>query len=245
MLWSALLATFVLSACGSTWQGPVSPHFDGSRCSNPGDSKNRSVAGWLRLRLTGAQATWPDSVPVVPEPPPPPRVDDGSARVTFIGHATVLIQVAGLNILTDPVWSGRASPVGFAGPTRVQAPGVSFDVLSRMDVVLISPNHCDHLDLPTLRRLDARDRPRVVVPLGNKALVADGHMGRADAVKLMRDLRAQRATAHHLEAFHLGFEAYAAPRQALLAAVQSAQLPESRFVALLPGQALRLTGAGP
>ncbi|HZF81013.1 MAG TPA: MBL fold metallo-hydrolase [Rubrivivax sp.] len=92
---------------------------------------------------------------------------DATARVTFVGHATVLIQMAGLNILADPLWSDRASPFSFAGPKRVSSPGVSFDALPKIDVVLISHNHYDHLDTGTLARLDARDQPRVVVPLGN------------------------------------------------------------------------------
>jgi L-ascorbate metabolism protein UlaG (beta-lactamase superfamily) len=338
-LWATLLCAVLLSACSSTWQGPATPHFDGSRFSNPGHTKDSSVAGYLWLRLTGAQATWPDSVPVAPEPPPPLRVDDGSARITFVGHATVLIQVAGLNILTDPVWSERASPFSFAGPKRVQAPGVAFDALPKIDVVLISHDHYDHLDLATLKRLDARDQPQVIVPLGNKALVAgampasrvsehdwgdsvvlkggatvnlepmlhgsgrspfdqqatlwaayvvqagpiriyhvgdagygdgavyratgqkyggfdlailpigayepvsfmaDSHMTPAEAVKLMNDVRARQAMAHHFEAFQLGFEAYDAPRRALAAALQAAQLPFDRFLAPQAGQALRI-----
>jgi L-ascorbate metabolism protein UlaG (beta-lactamase superfamily) len=171
---AALLgAVCLLSACSSAWNGPTTPHFDGSRFSNPGHSKDSSVGGYLWLRLTTSQAEWPSSVPVLREPPPPQRVDDGSARVTFVGHATLLIQVAGLNILTDPVWSARASPVSFAGPKRVQMPGVAFDDLPRIDVVLISHDHYDHLDVATLERLDGRDRPQVIAPLGNKKLLTD------------------------------------------------------------------------
>jgi len=337
----ALLVCGLLAACASPWRGPVTDHFDGSRFGNPGHTKSSSVAGYLWLRITEGQATWPNRVAVAPEAPPPVRVDDGSARVTFVGHATVLIQMAGLNILTDPVWSERASPFGFAGPKRVQAPGVAFDALPPIDLVLISHNHYDHLDLPTLRRLDARDRPQVIVPLGNRALVqaampasrvgehdwgdtvalkggaavhvepmlhgsgrspfdqqatlwaayvvkagpisiyhvgdagygdgamyratgqkfggfdlailpigayepasfmADSHMAPADAVKLMRDVRARLAMAHHFEAFQLGFEAYEAPRRDLQAALQAAGLSPELFVAPRPGQSIRLPG---
>lgn len=174
---TALSCTCLLAACSSSYEGPLTRHFDSSRFINPGFTKDSSVTGYLWLRLTSAQATWPVSVPVAPEPPPPARVDDGTARITFIGHATVLIQVAGLNILTDPIWSDRASPIKFAGPKRVQAPGVAFESLPTIDLVLISHNHYDHLDLPTLRRLEARDRPRVIVPLGNRALVAGAMPG--------------------------------------------------------------------
>ncbi len=75
---------------------------------------------------------------------------------TWVGHATVLLQTAGLNILTDPQWNDRASPVSFAGPTRHQMPGVPFDQLPPIDVVLISHNHYDHLDLQTVRDLMAK-----------------------------------------------------------------------------------------
>jgi L-ascorbate metabolism protein UlaG (beta-lactamase superfamily) len=92
-------------------------------------------------------------------------------RVTFIGHATVLLQMDGLNILTDPIWSERASPVRFAGPRRVHPPGLRFEDLPHIDLVLVSHNHYDHLDLPTLRRLERAHRPRFLLPLGNAAIL--------------------------------------------------------------------------
>ena len=92
--------------------------------------------------------------------------------VTWIGHATVLIQTQGLNILTDPVWSNRAGPFGLIGPTRVTEPGITFDVLPRIDIVLLSHNHYDHLDLATIKRLWQRDRPRIVTSLGNDSIVS-------------------------------------------------------------------------
>ena len=91
--------------------------------------------------------------------------------VTWIGHATVLVQTEGLNILTDPIWSDRASPFSFAGPRRVRQPGVRFEDLPRIDLVLVSHNHYDHLDLATLRRLWERDRPLIVTGLGNDRLM--------------------------------------------------------------------------
>src|SRR6058998_2736455 len=91
--------------------------------------------------------------------------------VTWIGHSTVLIQTAGLNILTDPIWSERASPFSFLGPRRVRAPGVRFEDLPKIDLVLVSHNHYDHLDLPTLKRLWQRDRPAIVTSLGNDTIL--------------------------------------------------------------------------
>jgi hypothetical protein len=167
----AVIGFGLVASCGS-YQGPLKPHFDGSRFLNPGQPKESSVGGYLWLRLTTSQAEWPGSIPLMPVAPPPLRANDENARVTWVGYAALLIQVAGLNILTDPIWSARASPFSFAGPKRVSPPGVSFDQLPPIDVVLISHNHYDHLDLPTLQQLDARDHPRVIVPLGNRELVA-------------------------------------------------------------------------
>lgn len=102
-------------------------------------------------------------------------------RVTWVNHATVLVQFDGLNVLTDPIWSERASPVGWAGPRRHRAPGVRFEDLPRVDVVLVSHNHYDHMDLPTLRRLAREHRPRVFVGLGNARYLADrGVVGAVD-----------------------------------------------------------------
>lgn len=172
-----LCVPWLLCACSSTHTGPVTPHFDGKHFSNPGHEKTSSVAGYLWQRITASQAPWPEAVPNASQPAPPDRVNGAQARVTFLGHATLLIQIAGLNILTDPMWSERASPFSFAGPRRVTAPGIEWERLPRIDLVLISHDHYDHLDLPTLRRLDARDKPRVVVPLGNRALVSTAMPG--------------------------------------------------------------------
>jgi L-ascorbate metabolism protein UlaG (beta-lactamase superfamily) len=170
-----LLGSIVVlaSACAAPYAGPASQNFDGKAFFNPGVPKQSSVAGYLWLRLTSAQARWPSAVPVPEVPAPPQRVaaSEGSARVTMIGHATMLIQVAGLNILTDPVWSERASFVQWLGPLRVSPPGVSLQALPPIDLVLISHDHYDHLDTATLSLLNARDRPRVIAPLGNAKLL--------------------------------------------------------------------------
>src|SRR5688572_19426133 len=112
------------------YRGPKSDHFDGQRFFNPeGDPRGdpmRFFPGWA----TGARAPWPDHVPVH-QTVPPARVEGEAMRVTWIGHATVLVQTQGLNILTDPMWSQRSSPVSFVGPARVRAPGVAFDRLPK------------------------------------------------------------------------------------------------------------------
>jgi len=152
--------------------GPLSDHYDGERFFNPGRAAtSKGLGAVLRWRLTAARADWPDRVPVTPVKPAG-RVDGDAMVVTAVGHASVLVQTAGLNILTDPVWAERVSPFRSVGPLRVRAPGVRFEDLPRIAVVLVSHNHYDHLDLDTLEKLWARDKPIIVTPLGNGALMA-------------------------------------------------------------------------
>jgi L-ascorbate metabolism protein UlaG (beta-lactamase superfamily) len=156
------------------YQGPTSDHFDGERFFNPtvqAPPARGRRAFFSRWATSEERARWPAHVPVVPTVPPR-RVDGADMRVTWVGHATVLVQTQGLNILTDPVWSERTSPFAFIGPRRVRAPGVRFEDLPRIDLVLISHNHYDHLDLATLGRLWRRDRPLIVTSLGNDRIVA-------------------------------------------------------------------------
>lgn len=154
------------------YRGSKSDHFNGERFFNPGFAKymGGSPGGFLNRWLTGERAAWPVEVPVR-QTVPPARVMGEDMRVTWIGHATVLVQTQGLNMLTDPVWSERASPFSWIGPKRVRAPGVAFDDLPKIDIVLVSHNHYDHMDLSTLERLWARDRPAIVAGLGNDTLL--------------------------------------------------------------------------
>lgn len=151
------------------YSGPVSDHFDGERFFNPGYDADKSRAELLRFLLLEKRARWPRSWPSPYQDKPPAASD--ALRVTLIGHASYLMQVAGQNILLDPVFSERASPFRFAGPKRVNPPGIAFDDLPKIDTILVSHNHYDHLDVATLSRLAARDNPRVVTPLGNDAIM--------------------------------------------------------------------------
>jgi L-ascorbate metabolism protein UlaG (beta-lactamase superfamily) len=143
-------------------------HFDGRRFFNPNGANGQPFWMVPRMLLT-PRTRWPPEVSVEPRRPPTPGPDE--VVVTFVGHATFLIQVAATNVLTDPVYSKRASPVSFAGPRQVRAPGVRFDDLPTISLVLLSHNHYDHCDLRTLRLLERRFQPPVVTPLGNGPLL--------------------------------------------------------------------------
>lgn len=157
----------------------MSSHFDGQKFVNQQAVPDHGFSDFIRWRFNREPGTWNDSTDVGPGAPPPARVGGDDLRVTFVNHSTVLIQTDSLNILTDPIWSDRSSPYSWAGPKRVRPPGTRFEDLPEIDVVIISHNHYDHLDLPTLKRLSARDNPRVFVALGNRALL-EKH-GMADA----------------------------------------------------------------
>lgn len=140
-------------------------HFRDGRFFNPGvpDQSFLDVIQWMRTRKIGPWRKW---IPSTPGAPPPPAVEGAALRVTFVNHATVLLQTGGCNILTDPVWSRRVSPVSFTGPQRHRDPGIRFEDLPAIHCILISHNHYDHLDLPTLRRLAAAHDPEIFCPLG-------------------------------------------------------------------------------
>jgi L-ascorbate metabolism protein UlaG (beta-lactamase superfamily) len=179
------------------YRGPVSDHYDGARFFNPdgefgnGGSQKRTPVGWMLRAVSGSgRVPWPDHVPTrrgypvgagLACPVAPmraaenwrrcvERVDPARMFVTWIGHSTVLVQAGGINILTDPVWSERTGPFGL-GPKRVREPGIRFEDLPKIDLVLVSHNHYDHLDLATLKRLWARDRPLIVTSLGNDTIL--------------------------------------------------------------------------
>jgi L-ascorbate metabolism protein UlaG (beta-lactamase superfamily) len=160
----------------------VSDHFDGIRYFNPdvsqtlsspsGQTVKRSPSWWVWnwvFRTDWPQ--WPQRTDFTPGPPPITHAPEGALSITPVGHATFLIQMDGVNILTDPIWSERCSPVSWVGPKRYSKPGIRFEDLPPIDVVLVSHNHYDHFDLPTLKRLAKRGVPRSIVPLGNLQLM--------------------------------------------------------------------------
>ncbi|MEN5081278.1 MBL fold metallo-hydrolase [Bosea sp. TWI1241] len=313
------------------YQGPVSDHFNGVVFSD-GRPIRKGLTDFLRWQINRAQEAFPAQYPTPPQDRPPARV--AGARLVHLGHASFLLQAGGLNILIDPVYSERASPFSFFGPKRVNAPGVAFADLPPIDVVLVSHNHYDHLDVESLARLHTRDRPRMIMPLGNDTIVkardpairaeahdwgarlalsddvavtlvpsyhwsargafdrrmalwcsfvietpaaklfhvgdtgfhdgslyerlgrehgpfrlavlpigayeprwfmGDNHMNPAEAVEVMRLLRAEQALGHHWGTFQLTDEGIERPIEALASALDAAGLPQERFKPMRPG----------
>ncbi len=134
------------------------------------------VLKWL---LNRKRERWPKWIDSKPGPAPIARVDN-ELRVTFVNHSTFLIQVDGINILTDPIWSDRAGPLSFIGAKRIRAPGLNFEDLPFIDVVLVSHNHYDHMDIPTLKRLEEKFSPVIVVGLRNKKFLKKHGLGRVE-----------------------------------------------------------------
>lgn len=148
------------------YKGPTSDHFDGKTFKNIDGAKAKGFKDIFRMLSQGPRrGPWTEIKTVKRQADPPVRVEEG-LKITFINHSTFLIQVAGLNILTDPVWSKRVSPFQWAGPKRMRPPGLSMDQLPPIDLILLSHNHYDHLDLPTVQNLVKQHQPQVVTPLG-------------------------------------------------------------------------------
>ncbi len=151
---------------------PASDHFNGKTFFNPGGPAERGMLDVLRWQLTSRAARWPKWVEIVPQPAPPATAD-GAVMATWVNHSTFLLQTAGHTVLTDPVFSERASPFTWAGPRRAHAPGVAFSDLPRIETVLLSHDHYDHCDAPSLRRLAHEHQPLFIAPLGHRALLAE------------------------------------------------------------------------
>jgi L-ascorbate metabolism protein UlaG (beta-lactamase superfamily) len=183
--------------------GPEIPkHFDGKRFYNPGAPQAKGFRDFLRWKLTSRPESSPRFISDVAQSVPPRRAESAGLRTTLVNHSTVLLQQRGSNILTDPIWSERTSPVAWAGPRRRRKPGVSWEDLPPIDGVLISHNHYDHLDLPTLRRLAARGGATFVVPARVARLLRAEHIGPVQEMEWGESLSLADATIHCVPALH-------------------------------------------
>ncbi len=165
-----LLFILVIIFIGKTistqpYKGPVSDHFDGKKFINANNVTAKGFTDLFKFLVGRDQGPWTKNYEtfVGKKPKPPGK---GQVKITFVNHSTFLIQWEQLNILTDPVWSDRCSPFSFVGPQRMRPPGIRFEDLPKIDVVLLSHNHYDHLDITTVRKLEEKFQPTFVVPLG-------------------------------------------------------------------------------
>lgn len=152
---------------------PLSDHCDGQRFFNlPGGLEERSFSAlprwWWQQLTQGQRSAWPRQVAPSVTPTLPSAVPAGQIAVTFVGHSTFLLQWPEFNLLTDPIFSSHAGPFGRLGVKRVRSPAVSLEQLPRIDAVVLSHNHYDHLDLAALREVTRKHRSQVITTLGNK-----------------------------------------------------------------------------
>jgi L-ascorbate metabolism protein UlaG (beta-lactamase superfamily) len=191
---------YMLSA--PRYHGPATDHFVDGRFVDQPPAQHHGFGDMMKFFRTKS-GPWRDWTENNDYPPPPARVGMGDLHVTFVNHSTLLIQMDSLNILTDPIWSERCAPFSWIGPKRHRAPGVKFDDLPDIDFVLISHNHYDHCDIPTLKRLASKFHPRFITGLGNDLLLKKNGIDNVtaidwgDSVRLSEDVMLHGVPARH------------------------------------------------
>lgn len=148
---------------------PVSDHCDGRLFFNPGLSEVPTWRDVLRWKFSSRPARWPKKVRV--QPHARLALSAGGVRATWINHATFLLETPQGNFLTDPIFSLCCGPFGRIGPKRVHPPGIPLHELPEIHFILLSHDHYDHCDLPTLRLLGQAHDPVAITPLGNRDLL--------------------------------------------------------------------------
>jgi len=158
-----------LAGCDSGgYHGPVSNHFNGKTFFNTTPTEQRNFSDALKWWWTRKRVQWPKQIANRKFPPLMPIEDPNEVIITFINHATLLIQSKDYSILTDPIWSNTAGPFSWLGAKRVRPPGRTIDELPPINMVIISHGHYDHMDIPSLLTLEKKFHPIFLVPLGNK-----------------------------------------------------------------------------
>jgi L-ascorbate metabolism protein UlaG (beta-lactamase superfamily) len=191
-----------ISISAPRYNGPVSDHFDGKKFLNPTGVRAKGGMEVLKWMMKRKRGPWKQTTDEDYGSRPLLFYDQG-IRITFVNHSTFLLQVDGLNILTDPVWSTRVSPVNWAGPKRMKPPGIRFEDLPRIHFVVLTHNHYDHLDLPTLRTVFGAHHPRIIAPLGIKQFLNGQYITGAvevdwwDEVALDNKVKVQAVPAQH------------------------------------------------
>ena len=163
-----VLMTYIIS--GPAYKGAVTDHFNGKKFTNPTGVKAKGFREVLKWMMNRDRGKWETPGNFQYGEAPVERVTNG-LRITFVNHSTFLIQSDGVNILTDPVWSDRVSPFTWAGPKRIRPAGIRFEDLPPIDIILLSHNHYDHLDMPTMQLVFEKFQPKIFTALGVSALL--------------------------------------------------------------------------
>ena len=166
-----IYSLFYLVTQNNYYKGPKTKNFNGKKFIDNKNPYTKNFLDFLKWQLTKEQKTWPEKVPLKITAKPLKSINDNKIHITYVGHACFLIQINNTNILTDPIWSDRASPFSFIGPKRIIDPGIEFNNLPNIDIVLISHNHYDHLDLTTINKLWKKFKPKIITPLGNDTII--------------------------------------------------------------------------
>lgn len=183
----------------------------------------RRVTGWFRDR-PGAPKSVQNDGAFLRE-----NAEHSEATVTWVGHATLLVQMDHVTFLTDPIWSDTPSPVSFAGPTRFVPPGIAIADLPPIDFVVVSHNHYDHLDIPTLAALAELDpETRFFVPLDNGALLRDNGIANVQELDWGASIEHEGVRVHCLPAQHWSKRSLGDDREALWSS-WAVVGPERRF----------------
>ena len=182
------------------YKGPESNHFNGATFKNLNNVEAKGFGDVLKWMMRRDKEPWQEK----PDLPygSPPQAKSEELNITFVNHSTFLIQWNGLNILTDPIWSERTSPVSFAGPKRMRPPGIRFEDLPKIDAIIISHNHYDHLDLPTVRKLEKKYQPLFIVPLGVDLFLKNKGISRIEVMDWWEEKRIEEFTIACVPAQH-------------------------------------------
>ncbi len=171
-IFSSILIGYILSA--PSYQGEKTDHFNGKQFINPANIKAKGFKDLLKWAMNRHPGEW-EKIEKSNKGIFQKQTPDSITRVYYVNHSTFLIQSGHLNLLIDPVWSDRVSPFSWLGPQRMRPPGIKFEELPDIDLVLISHNHYDHLDIPTLLKIQKDFSPLIITPLGvSKLLLKKG-----------------------------------------------------------------------
>lgn len=164
------LVYYFIKSNVQTYKGEISDHFDGKKFSNMGGEGLGNIKALLKHNFTNKKARWAFQNESANHKSKISNFNvSGEVRYYHINHASILIQIDGINILTDPVYMKRASPFKSIGPKRFRKPGIPLEFLPKIDLVVLSHDHFDHLDIDALQKLQKRDNSLMYVGLGLKA----------------------------------------------------------------------------